>query len=92
MFYGSTKVNTELDWLYQTKIHTTHIVYQIKYRSSVIFMEDHNPVRPDRCLLLGRQTSKWSLLDVVFHENNSIPSYFLSLTAKLIIILSFRLK
>ena len=71
MFYGSTKVNTELDWLYQTKIHTTHIVYQIKYRSSVIFMEDHNPVRPDRCLLLGRQTSKWSLLDVVFHENNS---------------------
>ena len=36
------------------------------------FMEDHIPIRPDRSLLLGRQTSKWSLWDVVFHENNSI--------------------
>ena len=34
-------------------------------------MEDHIPIRPDRSLLLGRQTSKWSLRDVVFHENNS---------------------
>ena len=30
-------------------------------------MEAHNPIRPDRSLLLGRQT----LWDVVFHENNS---------------------
>ena len=36
-------------------------------------MEDHIPIRPDRSLLLGKQTSnsKWSLWDVVFHENNS---------------------
>ena len=34
-------------------------------------MEDHIPIRPDRSLLLGRQTSKWALWDVVFHENNS---------------------
>ena len=34
-------------------------------------MEDHISTRPDRRLLLGRQTSKWSLWDVVFHENNS---------------------
>ena len=34
-------------------------------------MEDHIPIRPDRSLLLVRQTSKWSLWDVVFHENNS---------------------
>ena len=34
-------------------------------------MEDHIPERPDRKLLIGRQTSKWSLWDVVFHENNS---------------------
>ena len=33
-------------------------------------MEDHIPIRPDRSLLLGRQTSKWSFWDVVFHENN----------------------
>ena len=32
-------------------------------------MEDHIPIRPDRSLLLGRQTSKWSLWDVVVHEN-----------------------
>ena len=38
---------------------------------TVIFMEDHIPIRPDRSLLLGRETSKWSLWDVVFHENNS---------------------
>ena len=34
-------------------------------------MEDHIPLRPDRSLLLGRQTSKWSSWDLVFHENNS---------------------
>ena len=34
-------------------------------------MEDHIPIRPDRILQLGRLTSKWSLLDVVLHENNS---------------------
>ena len=37
-------------------------------------MEDKIPIRPDRSLLLGRQTSNWSLWDVVFHENN----YFIS--------------
>ena len=31
-------------------------------------MEDHIPKGPDRSLLLGRHTSKWSLWDVVFHE------------------------
>ena len=34
-------------------------------------MEDHIPIRPDRSLLLGRQASKWSLWDMVFHENYS---------------------
>ena len=38
----------------------------------VIFMEDHIPKRPDSSLLLGRQSSKWSYGDVVFHENYSI--------------------
>ena len=38
---------------------------------TVIFMEDHIQIRPDRSLLLSRQTSKCSLWDVVFHENNS---------------------
>ena len=33
-------------------------------------MEDHTPIRPDRSLLFGRQTSKWSLWEVDFHENN----------------------
>ena len=37
----------------------------------VIFMEDHIPLRTDRSQVLGRQTSKLSLWDVVFHENNS---------------------
>ena len=27
----------------------------------IIFMEDHIPKRPDRSLLIGRKTSKWSL-------------------------------
>ena len=36
-------------------------------------MEDHITIRPDKSLL-GRQTSKWSLWDVVFHENNSIST------------------
>ena len=34
-------------------------------------MEDHIPMRPDKSKLLGSQTSKWSLRDVVFYENNS---------------------
>ena len=34
-------------------------------------MEDHIPLRPDRSLLLGRQTSKWTLWNVAFHENNA---------------------
>ena len=38
----------------------------------LIFMEDHIPERPDRSLLIDRQTSKWSLWDVVSHENDSI--------------------
>ena len=37
----------------------------------VIIMEDHIPIRQDRSLLLGKQTSKRSLWDVVFHEKNS---------------------
>ena len=37
----------------------------------VIFMEDQILIRPDRSLQLDRQTSKWSLWDVVFHENKS---------------------
>ena len=36
----------------------------------VIFMEDHIPIRPDTSLLLGTQTSKCSLWNVVLHENN----------------------
>ena len=34
-------------------------------------MEEHIPIRPDRSLVFGRKTSKWSLWDVVFHENDS---------------------
>ena len=30
-------------------------------KTRVIFMEDHIPKRPDRSVLLGRQSSKWSL-------------------------------
>ena len=41
----------------------------------VIIMEDHIPVRADRSLLLGRQNSKRSLWDVVFHENKSKIKY-----------------
>ena len=33
-------------------------------------MEDHIPIRPDTSQLLGRQTSKCSLWNVVLHENN----------------------
>ena len=39
-------------------------------------MEDQIPKRPDRSLLIGRQTSKWSLWDVFFLENNSKRIYF----------------
>ena len=39
-------------------------------------MEDHIPMRPDRSLLLGRQISKWSLWDVIFHENQSKVGLF----------------
>ena len=34
-------------------------------------MEEHIPIRPDRSLLLGRQASKWSLWDMVFHEKKT---------------------
>ena len=34
-------------------------------------IEDHILRTPDRSLILSRQTSKWSLWDVVFHENNT---------------------
>ena len=47
-------------------------LYFHRSRVRVIFIEDHIPIRRDRSLLLGRQTSKWSLWEVVFHENNSI--------------------
>ena len=40
-------------------------------------MENHIPIRPDS-LLLGRQTSKWTLWDVVFHENNSVKNIHVS--------------
>ena len=41
-------------------------------------MEDQIPERPDSSLLLGRQTSKSSVWDVVFHENDStIGTWFL---------------
>ena len=35
-------------------------------------MDDQIPIGLDKSLLLDRQTSKWSLWDVVFHENNSM--------------------
>ena len=47
-------------------------------------MEDHIPKRPDRSVLLGRQTSKWCLEDVVFHENNSTNATDYYRTFKLI--------
>ena len=34
-----------------------------------IFMEDHIPERANRSLLIGRQTSKWSLWDVIKDQN-----------------------
>ena len=39
--------------------------------SRVILMEDHILIRPDGSLLFGRQTSKLSLWDAVFHEDDS---------------------
>ena len=36
-----------------------------------IFVEDHIPEIPDRSLPIDRKTSKRSLCDVVFHENDS---------------------
>ena len=41
------------------------LVYCLHVTYRVIFMENHIPIRPDRSLLLGRLTSKWSLWDVV---------------------------
>ena len=41
-----------------------------RVKNRVIFMEDCIPIRTDRSLLLGRLTPKWSLWDVVIHENN----------------------
>ena len=40
-------------------------------------MEDHIPIRPDRSLLIDRNTSEWSFWDVVIHENYS--KFFLEL-------------
>ena len=42
-------------------------VVKNQYLIRVIFLKDHIPIRPDRNLLLGRQTSKCSLCDVIFH-------------------------
>ena len=42
-------------------------------------MDYHIPERPDRSLLKGRQTTRWSLWDVVFHENDSTYYTFLKL-------------
>ena len=44
-------------------------------------MENHIPIRPDISLLLGRQTSKWSLWDVAFHENNSMSVFELNFSS-----------
>ena len=54
-----------------------------------IFMEDHIPERANRSLLIGRQTSKWSLWDVVFHENYSISDLCMQKIDKLKHTLSF---
>ena len=50
----------------------------------VIFMEDHIQIRPDGSLQLDRQTSKWSLWDVVFKKITPCVAYyvFLNLTFK----------
>ena len=53
---------------------TLPCIVKVLYKLSTvraIFMEDHVPIRPDRSLLFSRQNSKWSLWDVVLHENNS---------------------
>ena len=52
----------------ETRLNTILIIIISRNRNSRI---DHDPIRPDRSLLIGRQTYKWSLWDVVFHENNS---------------------
>ena len=55
------------------KIELVYSIGLILSHCRVIFMENHILERPDRSLLLiGIQTSKWSLCDVVFHENYSI--------------------
>ena len=41
------------------------------FKCREISMGYHIQIRPDRSLLLCRQASKWSLWDVVFHENTS---------------------
>ena len=37
------------------------------YGLRVIFMDDHIPIRPDRSLLFGRQTSKWFSMKITQH-------------------------
>ena len=44
-------------------------------------MQDNIPIRPDRTILIGRQTSKWSLRDVVFDENNFTHSFTFQLNS-----------
>ena len=37
------------------------------YGLRVIFMDDHIPIRPDRSLLFGRQTSEWFSMKITQH-------------------------
>ena len=57
-----------MDTLLMVILHSI-LSSQILFR--VIFMEDHIPLRPGNSLVNGRQTSKWSLWDVIFHENST---------------------
>ena len=85
MFYSNSTLNLgippvlvfQLEVYYKVNGHlsaqqkgTTARLYLNKASLSIV-MENHIPIRPDRSLQLGRQTSKWSLWYVVFDENNS---------------------
>ena len=48
------------------------------FKNRVIFLEDHISISPDGSRRLGRQTSKRSFWDVVFHKNKEWLSIFCS--------------
>ena len=48
-------------------------------------MDDQIPIKSERSLLLGRQISKWSAWEVVFHENNSVEMFYLNTIKQLIL-------